>query len=65
MTLALSTGVVAAIIVFVVLDIFAIVFGLSFARAAKEQKDAADGASGGPPVRPRRCRVATSSASPS
>ncbi len=29
MTLALSTGVVAAIVVFVVLDIFAIVFGLS------------------------------------
>jgi cytochrome b6-f complex iron-sulfur subunit len=44
MTLAISTGVVAAIVVFVALDIFAIVFGLSFARAAKAQRAAADGA---------------------
>ncbi len=44
MTLALSNGVIAAIIVFLVLDIFAVIFGLSFARAAKEQKAAADGA---------------------
>lgn len=44
MTLALSTGVVAAIVVFVLLDIFAVVFGLSFLRAAKAQKAAADGA---------------------
>ena len=43
MTLALSNGVIAAIIVFLVLDIFAVVFGLSFARAAKDQKAAADG----------------------
>jgi cytochrome b6-f complex iron-sulfur subunit len=43
MTLALSNGVIAAIIVFVVLDIFAIIFGLSFARAAKEQKATAEG----------------------
>jgi len=49
MTLALSNGVIAAIIVFVVLDIFAIIFGLSFARAAKEQRATADGA----PVRAR------------
>lgn len=44
MTLALSTGVVAAIVVFVLLDIFAVVFGLSFLRAAKAQKAATDGA---------------------
>jgi cytochrome b6-f complex iron-sulfur subunit len=44
MTLALSNGVIAAIIVFLVLDIFAVIFGLSFARAAKDQKAAADGA---------------------
>jgi cytochrome b6-f complex iron-sulfur subunit len=44
MTLAISTGVLAAIVVFVALDIFAIVFGLSFVRAAKAQRDAADGA---------------------
>ena len=43
MTLAISTGVVAAIVVFVALDIFAVVFGLSFVRAAKEQRAAADG----------------------
>ncbi len=43
MTLAISTGVVAAIVVFVVLDIFAVVFGLSFVRAAKEQRATADG----------------------
>jgi cytochrome b6-f complex iron-sulfur subunit len=50
MTLAISTGVVAAIVVFVVLDIFAIVFGLSFVRAAKAQRDTADG--GAPAQRP-------------
>jgi cytochrome b6-f complex iron-sulfur subunit len=44
MTLAISTRVVAAIVVFLALDIFAIVFGLSFVRAAKAQRDAADGA---------------------
>lgn len=44
MTLALSTGVVAAIVVFIALDIFAVVFGLSFLRAAKAQKAAAGGA---------------------
>ena len=49
MTLALSTGVLAAIVVFVALDIFAIVFGLSFVRAAKAQRAAADGL----PVAPR------------
>ena len=43
MTLALSTGVIAAIAVFIVLDIFAVVFGLSFLRAAKAQKAAAEG----------------------
>ncbi len=44
MTLAISTRVVAAIVVFVIIDVFAIVFGLSFLRAAKVQRDVADGA---------------------
>jgi cytochrome b6-f complex iron-sulfur subunit len=44
MTLALSTGLVAAIVIFIALDIFAIVYGLSFMRAAKAQKAVADGA---------------------
>ncbi len=44
MTLALSTGLVAAIVIFIALDIFAVVYGLSFLRAAKAQKAAADGA---------------------
>jgi cytochrome b6-f complex iron-sulfur subunit len=43
MTLAVSTRVVAAIVVFLALDIFAVVFGLSFVRAAKEQRATADG----------------------
>ena len=42
--LAISTGVVAAITVFVVLDVFAIVFGLSFYRAHRAQQAAAGGA---------------------
>jgi cytochrome b6-f complex iron-sulfur subunit len=44
MTLALSTGAIAAIVIFIVLDIFAVVFGLSFLRAAKAQKATAEGA---------------------
>jgi len=44
MTLALSTGTVAAIVIFIALDIFAVVFGLSFLRAAKAQKAATEGA---------------------
>ncbi len=48
MTLAISTRVVAAIVVFLALDIFAIVFGLSFVRAAKAQREAADGAAAAP-----------------
>lgn len=44
MTLALSTGTVAAIVIFIALDIFAIVFGLSFLRAAKAQKAVDEGA---------------------
>jgi cytochrome b6-f complex iron-sulfur subunit len=43
MTLALSTRVVAAIVIFIALDIFAVVFGLSFLRAAKAQKAGEDG----------------------
>jgi cytochrome b6-f complex iron-sulfur subunit len=50
MTLAISTGVVAAIVVFVIIDVFAIVFGLSFLRAAKAQRDVADGV----PAPPRK-----------
>jgi cytochrome b6-f complex iron-sulfur subunit len=49
MTLALSTGLVAAIVAFILLDIFAIVYGLSFLRSAREQKAAAEGA----PVPPK------------
>ena len=63
MTLAISTGVVAAIVVFVILDVFAIVFGLSFLRAAKEQRDVADGAPAAPRKAVRPCPGATSSAS--
>ena len=40
---AISTPLVAAILAFVVLDIFAIVFGLSFARAHREARATADG----------------------
>jgi cytochrome b6-f complex iron-sulfur subunit len=43
MTLALSTGLIAAIVVFIALDIFAVVFGLSFLRAARAQRAAAAG----------------------
>jgi cytochrome b6-f complex iron-sulfur subunit len=56
MTLALSNGVIAAIIVFLVLDIFAVIFGLSFARAAKDQKTAADGATPRPKPVPAMSR---------
>lgn len=38
--LALSSGTIAAIVVIVVLDLFAIVFGLSFRRARREQRAA-------------------------
>ena len=38
--LALSSGTIAAIVVIVVLDLFAIVFGLSFARSRRAQKQA-------------------------
>jgi cytochrome b6-f complex iron-sulfur subunit len=46
-TLAVSTGLVAAIVVLVVLDLFAIAFGLSFVRARRAQDEAR--AAGGPP----------------
>lgn len=38
--LALSSGTIAAIVVIVVIDLFAIVFGLSFARSRRAQKQA-------------------------
>jgi len=41
--LAISTSLVAAILAFVVLDIFAIVFGLSFVRANRAARETADG----------------------
>jgi cytochrome b6-f complex iron-sulfur subunit len=41
--LAISTPLVAAILAFVVLDIFAIVFGLSFVRANRAARETADG----------------------
>jgi hypothetical protein len=40
---AISTPLVAAILAFVVLDIFAIVFGLSFVRANRAARETADG----------------------
>jgi cytochrome b6-f complex iron-sulfur subunit len=50
--LAISSGTVAAIVVIVVLDLFAIAFGLSFVRARREQRAAeaaaAAAALGGP-----------------
>ena len=39
----ISTPLVAAILAFVVLDIFAIVFGLSFMRANRAARETADG----------------------
>jgi cytochrome b6-f complex iron-sulfur subunit len=56
MTLAISTGVVAAIVVFVIIDVFAIVFGLSFLRAAKAQREVADGAAAAPRKLPAMSR---------
>jgi cytochrome b6-f complex iron-sulfur subunit len=38
--LAISSGTVAAIVVIVVIDLFAIIFGLSFVRARREQRAA-------------------------
>jgi cytochrome b6-f complex iron-sulfur subunit len=38
--LAVSSGTVAAIVVIVILDVFAVVFGLSFVRARREQRAA-------------------------
>jgi cytochrome b6-f complex iron-sulfur subunit len=38
--LAISSGTVAAIVVIVVLDLFAVIFGLSFVRARREQRAA-------------------------
>lgn len=40
MTLAISTGLIAAIVVLLVLDLFAIAFGLSFVRARRAQAEA-------------------------
>ena len=45
--LALSTGFVAAIVVVIVIDLFAIFFGLSFLRARREQRAQAQLAAGG------------------
>jgi cytochrome b6-f complex iron-sulfur subunit len=38
--LAISSGTIAAIVVIVILDLFAIIFGLSFMRARREQREA-------------------------
>jgi cytochrome b6-f complex iron-sulfur subunit len=40
-TLAVSTGLIVAIVVLLVLDLFAIAFGLSFVRARRAQEEAA------------------------
>jgi cytochrome b6-f complex iron-sulfur subunit len=42
--LAISSGTVAAIVVIVILDLFAIMFGLSFVRARREQRAEAEAA---------------------
>ena len=54
--LGISTPLVAAILAFVVLDIFAIVFGLSFMRANRAARETADGQIevAGKPVKSRR-----------
>jgi cytochrome b6-f complex iron-sulfur subunit len=53
--LALSSGTVAAIVVIVIIDLFAIVFGLSFVRARREQRAQAEAATaialGAPPTK--------------
>jgi cytochrome b6-f complex iron-sulfur subunit len=47
MTLAITSGTVAAIVVVVVLDMFAILFGLSFLRARRAQRAAEEEAASG------------------
>jgi hypothetical protein len=42
--LAISSGTLVAIVVIVVLDLFAVVFGLSFVRARREQRAADEAA---------------------
>ncbi len=49
--MAISAGVVTAIVVFVVLDIFTVVFGLSFVRTAKTQRATANGLPPAPKTR--------------
>ncbi|MEA2522669.1 MAG: hypothetical protein QOI81_2315, partial [Actinomycetota bacterium] len=48
MTATISTGLVVAIIAFVILDVFAVVFGLSFVRAQRAQRASRTSASGLP-----------------
>jgi cytochrome b6-f complex iron-sulfur subunit len=43
MTATISTGLVIAIVAFIVLDVFAVVFGLSFVRAQRAQRASASG----------------------
>ncbi|MEA2556537.1 MAG: hypothetical protein QOG88_75, partial [Actinomycetota bacterium] len=43
MIATISTGLVIAIVAFLVLDVFAVVFGLSFVRAQRAQRAAASG----------------------
>jgi cytochrome b6-f complex iron-sulfur subunit len=50
MTLAVSTGLIVAIVVLLVLDLFAIAFGLSFVRARRAQEEAARNAGLPPPA---------------
>ena len=52
-TLAISSGTVAAIVVVAVLDLFAILFGLSFLRARRAERAAAGPAPEGPARGPR------------
>jgi cytochrome b6-f complex iron-sulfur subunit len=46
--LAMSTGTIAALVVFIALDIFAVVFGLNFLRQVRGQRAAAIGGPGAP-----------------
>jgi cytochrome b6-f complex iron-sulfur subunit len=49
MTATISTGLVLAIVAFVVLDVFAVVFGLSFVRAQRAQRASDSGLPAAPP----------------
>ncbi|MEP7059957.1 MAG: Rieske 2Fe-2S domain-containing protein [Actinomycetota bacterium] len=49
MTATISAGLVVAIVAFLVLDVFAVVFGMSFLRAQRAQRASASGLPAAPP----------------